>query len=156
MEREEREESRDSLAHRAPTDFLAPRAPQDHKGLLDPPMVYKEKLAHRDPQENLDPLVPRGPVEEEWSTHGGGGRPVPPPLELHWCTVEGLEEAGIIMVVEELTTCACQMTHSIVLHINQDSIIKFMGQNTNGGVMVFMTRMCPVLCAMRPHARPTS
>ena len=61
MEREEREESRDSLEHRAPTDFLAPRAPQDHKGCLDPPMVYQEILAHRDPQENLDPLVPRGP-----------------------------------------------------------------------------------------------
>ena len=123
MEREEREESRDSQEHRAPTVFLAPRAPQDHKGCLDPAMVYKEKLAHRDPQENLDPLVPRGRVEEEWSTHGGGGRPVPPPLELHWCTVEGLEEAGMLMVVEELTTCACQMTHSIVLHINQHTII---------------------------------
>ena len=62
----------------------------------------------------------------------------------------------MLMVVEELTTCACQMTHSIVLHINQSTIIKFMGQNTNIGVMVFMTRLCPVQCAMRPHARPTS
>ena len=154
--REEREESRDSRAHMAPTVFLAPRAPQDHKGCLDPPMVYQEILDHRDPRENLDPPVPRGRVVVGWSTHGGERQPVLPPLELHWCTVEGLEVAGITVLVVEPTTCAYLMTHSIFLLISQDPFLQFMGQSMTIGLVVISIIMHPVLCAMYPHAHPTS